>query len=140
MLDDFENIFSIFLSLITDFDLVDMDEEDLKEEISLKTRIATSKIRVFKDLQFNPALNTFSRKVTDFEATMIGHAVAIEWINPQINTIELFRPQMSSKDFTQFSNANRLLEMRNLRTDMQSELNRMIIDYDVETVDWDDME
>lgn len=137
--EDFEEVFNVFLSLITDFDLVEMDENDLKMEMGLKTKIATSKLRIFKGLSFNPNTMSFNREITDFEATIIGHAVAIEWLTPQINSIELFRPQMSSKDFTQFSNANRLQEMRRLRNDMQSEVYRMIDEYDFECVSWDDI-
>lgn len=136
---DFEQVFNVFLSLITDFDLAEMEENDLKQELGLKIKIATSKLRTFKGLSFNPNTMDFSRELTDFEATIIGHAVAIEWLTPQINSIELFRPQMSSKDFTQFSNANRLQEMRNLRNDMQSEVYRMIDEYDFECVNWDDL-
>lgn len=136
---DFEQVFNVFLSLITDFDLAEMEEEDLVQEIGIKTKIATSKLRVFKGLNFNPNTKNFSRALTDFEATIIGHAVAIEWLTPQINSIELFRPQMSSKDFTQFSNANRLSEMRQLRNDMQSEVYKMIDEYDFECVNWDDL-
>lgn len=136
---DFENVFCVFLSLITDFDLANMEEEDLKLELGLKTKIATSKLRAFKGLSFDVNTMSFSRVLTDFEATIIGHSVAIEWLTPQINSIELFRPQMSSKDFTQFSNANRLQEMRRLKTDMQSEIYRMLDEYDFESVSWDDL-
>lgn len=136
---NFNQVLEVFLSLVTDFDLAEMKDKDIVREVGQKTKIATSKIRVLKDLSFNTFTLDFNRVITDFEAVIIGHAVAIEWLIPQINCIELFRPQLSSGDFTQFSNANRLQEMVKLKNDLQTDLNKMIDEYDFESVDWDDL-
>lgn len=130
---DFDTVVSMFLSSITEFGFIDYTEEDLKEELGLKIKIVMAKARVLKDLEF--AGNVFSRKLTNQEATLIANGLVLEWISPKVYNVELFKSQLSSKDFTTFSNANRLNSLIELRNNAQIEFNSLLVDYDFDTTD-----
>lgn len=137
-MNDFTDVVSLFLNLITDFSYADYTEDELLEELGMKIKMVIAKARVIKDLDYNTVTGMLTRKVTNFEATMLAYGLIIEWVSPRINSVELFETQLSSKDFTMFSNANRLNEMRSLKRDATIEFYTMIDDYDFDAIDWND--
>lgn len=131
----YDNVISIFLDLITEYGFIDYTYEQLKDELSLKVRMVIAKARVLKDLTFIEDNYEFSRELTDQECLLIAYGLVEFWVSPKVNNVELFKAQMSSKDFTQFSNANRLNSLMELRTDARIEFNSIVVDYDYDTCD-----
>lgn len=136
----FEDVVNMFLSSISEIQYLNYKEEELFEELGIKVKMVIAKARVFDNLFFNQNKGDFNRKVSDMEATILTHGLIIEWLSPKIYSFELFENQMSSKDFTTFSNANRLSEMRALRLDSQTEFNNLINDFDFDLTNFQNKE
>lgn len=126
----FEDVVNMFLSSISEVQFLNFNEEELFDELGIKVKMVIAKARVFENLSYNQNKGDFNRKITDVEATILAHGLIIEWLSPRIYNFELLESQMSSKDFSMFSNANRLSEMRALRLDSQIEFNQLIRDFD----------
>ncbi len=127
----FADVIDLFLASITDLKYVSYTEEELIQELGLKSKVVIAKARVLTDLYFDVSRNSFSRGLTDEESVIIAHGLIVEWITPKINNFELFETQMSSMDFQQFSNANRLSEMRALRDDSEYYFLHLVSQYDL---------
>lgn len=127
----FEDVVDLFLTLVSDINFLDYSEEELYEELGLKTKIVIAKANVFKNLSYNKNKMDFNRKVDDREATIISHGLVVEWLTPKVFNFELLETQLGSKDFTMFSNANKLSEMRALLNASKQEFYGLISDYDL---------
>ncbi len=128
----FKDIVDMFLNIIREIDYVDYTQEELELELSIKLKMVVSKARVIKDLVYDPTLGELSRDISDMEATILAHGLAVEWLSPKVYNWELLETQVSSKDFTIYSNSNRMSEMRNLRNDCKIEFHNLISDYDLD--------
>lgn len=131
----FDDVINLFLSLVTEYGYIDYSEEDLREELGLKVKMVIPKTRVVKDLQFNDETYEFSREITEFEKLILAKGLVVEWVSPKVHNVELFKAQLSSKDFTTFSNANRLNSLMELRNNAIIEFNSLINDYDYDITD-----
>lgn len=127
----FEDVVEMFLSMISEVNYLDYTDEELFEELGLKVRMVIAKASVFKNLTFNRNRVDFNRKVSDIEATILAHGLIVEWLSPKIFNYELLEGQLGSKDFTIFSNANRLSELRQLVQASKVQFYELISDYDL---------
>lgn len=127
----FEDVVEMFLSMITELSYLDYTEDELFEELGLKVRMVIVKAGVFKNLTFNRNRMDFNRKISDFEATVLAHGLIVEWLTPKIFNYEVLEGQLGSKNFTIFSNANRLSELRKLRETSKTQFYELVSDYDL---------
>lgn len=127
----FEDVVELFLSMITELSYLDYTEDELFEELGLKVRMVIVKAGVFKNLSFNRNRMDFNRKISDFEATVLAHGLIVEWLSPKIFNYEILEGQLGSKNFTIFSNANRLSELRKLQQTSKVQFYELVSDYDL---------
>lgn len=127
----FEDVIEMFLSMITELSYLEYSEDELFEELGLKVRMVIAKAGVFKKLTFNRNTMDFNRKISDIEATVLAHGLIVEWLSPKVLNYELLEGQLGSKDFTIFSNANRLSELKKLMQDSKAQFYELVSDYDL---------
>lgn len=130
----YSDVYECFLSLITEHDFLQLTEEELETELEMKLGMAFCKITQFKDVEMNPHTGTFTRELTPFEKALLAQAMLVEWLNQRVYNIQNLHNQLSSKDFTVFSNANHLSELVNLHTYASKELNYLIGQYSLSNV------
>lgn len=53
-------------------------------------------------------LRQYNQTLTDEEVEILANLMVLEWLKPRINSIELLKQTMSSKDYSMFSQANHL--------------------------------
>ncbi len=133
----FEDVVEMFLNTVREIDYINYTEEELFEELGIKVKMVIAKARVFKELSFDKSKSEFSRTVTDMEATILALGLVVEWLSPRVYNYELLESQLSSKDFTIFSNANRLSELRALRDDSRIEFHNLLADYDFDITEFE---
>lgn len=107
----FSKVYDKFLSKTTTYEYLNLTEEEIALELFNLLETALAQFITIKTVSLNEVMEEFSRELTLLEIDILSSLMVISWISPKINNVELFKNQLASKDFQQFSNANLLKEM-----------------------------
>lgn len=127
-----ENVLSMYLRLITEYDYLDYTEEELMEDFREVLAMAVAMIQlqgIFENNSYDMDFG-FDKELSVKEAYLIANAAVLVWLEPKVKSAEMLAAQLTSTDFTQFSNANRLQACIKLYNQCESRLNNLILDYD----------
>ena len=124
-----KDVIEMMLSLLLDYDIANYTEEDLKLEVGVRINMVLIKARIF-DLFYDSDLKELSRDITAFEATILAHGLLMQWLYPMVHNTEVLASQLTSKEFTAFSNANRINSMIQLQKNAQNEFYYLVNNYD----------
>lgn len=127
----YSNIYDMFLSDIKDCTLLDFDVED-REKI-------LDDLRIKAETQFKQCKNDLSDKdniekqynfdLTIEEQLIIATIMRKFWMNDKIYNLSLLKQAMSTKDWKQTSQAEHLLRLTALMSELNKEISKMIVDY-----------
>ena len=127
-----DNIMTMFLKIITEYDYLEFNEEELHEDFMEILEMALVELQLqglVADVEFDTE-NGLSEPLDRQLAYILAHACALVWVTPKVNSSELLATALTSTDFNLFSPSNRLQSCIKLKTDMQAKLNNLITDYD----------
>ena len=127
-----DNILAMFLKIITEYDYLEFNEEELHEDFMEILEMALVEVQLqglVADVEFD-TMNGLSEPLDRQLAYILAHACALVWVTPKVNSSELLATALTSTDFNLFSPSNRLQSCIKLKTDMQAKLNNLITDYD----------
>lgn len=127
-----DNIMSMFLKIITEYDYLEFNEDELKADFMEILEMAVVEVQLqglMLDVDFDADFG-FSEELSRNMAYILAHACALVWVTPKVNSSELLATALTSTDFNLFSPSNRLQSCIKLKTDMQAKLNNLITDYD----------
>lgn len=127
-----ENVLSMYLRLITEYDYIDYTEEELMEDFKEVLAMAVAMIQlqgVLEDNNYDMDFG-FDNELSVKEAYLVANAAVLVWLEPKVKSAEMLAAQLTSTDFTQFSNANRLNACMKLYHQCEARLNNLILDYD----------
>ena len=127
-----DNIMAMFLKIITEYDYLEFNEEELHEDFMEILEMALVEVQLqglVADVEFDTE-NGLSEPLDRQLAYILAHACALVWVTPKVNSSELLATALTSTDFNLFSPSNRLQSCIKLKTDMQAKLNNLITDYD----------
>lgn len=71
----------------------------------------------------------FEEDLTDLEEEIIANMMVLEWLSPKIYHMDMLEYRLGSKDFEQWSPANQLKEMKDLRKQTLQEIDTLIVKY-----------
>lgn len=132
-----EEVWSVFLRLMRDYEALALSEEEMKEVFEDNLAIALGDLHlrgVMEDVEYgyiNFSLHKgFNRDLTSMENLIIGYALIVAWLSPYLYSSELLMAQLTSTDFTQFSSSNRLQTYIKLFDHAELRLNQAILNYD----------
>ena len=137
---DYNKIFSRLFGKIEAYDFIDLSEEMLNEFLCNWLHSATANPyvrRLFLSVVFDDELEelTYEMKYEvdedsdkEFVIEVLSLGVAINWLEPKINSIENINQFFGSKDEKWFSQASHLSELRGLLGDFKKQQRRMIAD------------
>ena len=129
-----------FLNKITDDYLLGLYDGDLQDLIDGYRKSAIPKFKQCKKLQDrDEELKQFNLTLTDEEVEILANLMVLEWLKPQINSIEVLKQTMSTKDYKTFSNANLLNSLIGLRKETLAEIDSLIISYTYSSNSLDDL-
>lgn len=117
------------LTLLDDYQIADITDEELELETSVKVNMVLPRTG-FEDLTFNIDSWEFSRPLTGLEANIISYGLLMLWLSPFINNREVLQTQLTSKEVTTFSNANRIQQGIQLYKLAKTEFYQLLINYD----------
>ena len=127
-----DNILAMFLKIITEYDYLEYNEDELKADFMEILEMAVVEVQLqglMLDVDFDADFG-FSEELSRNMAYILAHACALVWVTPKVNSSELLATALTSTDFNLFSPSNRLQSCIKLKTDMQAKLNNLITDYD----------
>ena len=132
-----ENVLKMFLRIVTDYDYLSYedvsDEKFIEEEFNDILSMAVAEVQmqgVLEENSYDPDLGGFMDELTVKEVYILAYASVLIWLTPKVNSAEMLAAQLTSTDFTQFSNANRLNACMKLYHQCEAKLNNLILDYD----------
>lgn len=127
-----DNIMAMFLKIITEYDYLEYEEDELKADFMEILEMAVAEVQIqglMLEVDFDADFG-FSQELSRNIAYILAHACALVWVTPKVNSAELLATALTSTDFTMFSPANRLQSCLKLKLDMEAKLNSLIADYD----------
>ena len=122
-----ENVLSMFLRIVTEYDYLDFTEEELVTDFEEIMSMAIVELQLQGLLLDVDSEEFVSNRSIEY---IVAHASVLVWLEPKVNSAEMLAAQLTSTDFTQFSNANRLQACIKLYNQCESRLNNLILDYD----------
>ena len=122
-----ENVLSMFLRIVTEYDYLDFTEEELVADFEEIMYMAITELQLQGLLLDIDSEEFVSNRSIEY---IVAHASVLIWLEPKVNSAEMLAAQLTSTDFTQFSNANRLQACIKLYNQCESRLNNLILDYD----------
>ena len=125
----FEDVIDMMLTLLDDYQIANITDEELKLETSIKVNMVISRTS-FEELTFDIETEEFSRDLTVLEATILSYGLLMMWLSPFINNREVLQTQLTSKEVTSFSNANRIQQGIQLYKLVKTEFYQLLINYD----------
>ena len=125
----FEDVIDMMLTLLDDYQIANITDEELKLETSIKVNMVISRTS-FEELTFDMETEEFSRDLTVLEATILSYGLLMMWLSPFINNREVLQTQLTSKEVTSFSNANRIQQGIQLYKLAKTEFYQLLSNYD----------
>lgn len=130
----YEDVYSLFLSKIEDFDIKNTMELDYELGQELLNDFLKSSITKFtycvKNLfDRDDNFGQFNIELSEMEKEILSTLMVVEYLSPKILRDELLENNLSSKDYRLFSPANQIKEVRELRELYKSEANSLMIEY-----------
>jgi hypothetical protein len=113
----FETVFQRFLNKVTDSDLASLLPDTIDSIMISFLQSAIVRFRKCKqNLEDNDlVLMQFNVDLSLTEIEILANWMKLEWVDQQVNRIELLRPTLSSKDYAMYSQANHINSLISLR-------------------------
>lgn len=127
-----QNVLSMFLRIVTEYDYLDYSEEELMEDFTETLSMALLEVQmqgIMEDCIYDVD-EGFVEPLSMQQAYILAYASVVIWVTPKVNSAEMLAAQLTSTDFTQFSNANRLNACLKLYAACEAKLNNLISDFD----------
>lgn len=125
----FEDVIDMMLTLLDDYQIANISDEELQLEVGIKVNMIISRAQI-PDLIFDTDFNQFNRDLSVLEATILAYGLLMMWLSPFINNREVLQTQLTSKEVTTFSNANRIQQGIQLYKMAKTEFYQLLISYD----------
>lgn len=121
-------LYDKFLSRITDYRLLKMTEEEIKEDLFGYFESARGKFyKCKKNLEVVDEV--IQDELTYFEIEILVSLMLVEHITPQLLSSENLKQSLSDKSFKLYSQANQLREIRLLLESLEKKSKKMITEY-----------
>jgi hypothetical protein len=126
----YENIYARFTPKITDFNFANLMDAEVEEYFETFLKSSIIKFRYCDKLSDrDETLKQFNKDLTDEEQEILSILMSVEYLTPKLLTDELLKQTLSSKDYSLYSQANHIKEIRELRNKYQQEANNLMILY-----------
>lgn len=130
MATSYQHIYERFLPKISDYSFIKMTDDEVEYQLEKYLKSSIVKFRYCQKLSDRNELDKlFNLDLTDEEQEILSILMCVEYLSPKILTDDLLRQTLSSKDYTLYSQANHIKEVRSIKDSFQREANSMMILY-----------
>lgn len=137
----YEDIFSIFLSKITDYSFLEYDESFIREQMVSWLHSSSSSPRLrakFSEftLKDEEAVLSFSLKNSVDEQSdcyfitdVLARAMVIAWLEPEVKNVLLTKQLLTGSEERFYAQANHVSQLEQMLTTAKTELKNILRDY-----------
>jgi len=126
----YQDVYSRFLSKITDYSFLNLTEDEIEYQLEKFLKSSIVKFRYCNKLSGrDDSLKSFNETLTDEEQEILSVLMCVEYLSPKILTDDLLKQTLSSKDYTLYSQANHIKEVRSIKDSYQKEAGSLMILY-----------
>lgn len=137
----YEDIFSMFLSKITDYSFLEYDEAFIKSQMTswLHSSVSIPRLRakfLSLDLEDSKSVLTFVLKnpTTEnsdrgFVIDILARSMVVAWLEPQVKNVLLTKQMLGGKEEKFYAQANHLSQLQQMLVSAKTELNNLLRDY-----------
>lgn len=137
----YEDIFSRFLSKITDYSFLEYDDGITREKMVSWLRSAYSDSRIRKkfsvlllndedaELNFTLSHPTDEQFDKEFVTNLFATAMTVAWVEPQVKNVLLTMQLLTGGDEKFYAQSNHLAQLRQLLSDSKTDLKSILRDY-----------
>ncbi len=127
----YEEIYKKFLTKITDFEILEMNDNDAREMLKMWFDSAIAK---FKQCQSDLSdrddeLETFNVDLTDLEKEVLSILMVSEWLEPQLNSVLFTKQFFGGKDEKFYSQSSHHAELMLLQERNEKQANLLLNRY-----------
>ena len=130
---ELQEIYGMFLSNITDYDIPLLSDEDFGKEMLMLLKKSIAKFRFKKDIAIDDVMGEFTRELKEEEKNILALGMVSEWVKPKIYSVEVMKMKMNSKDYQLFSEANHIDKLRNIKKEADAEFDYYMDIYSLDT-------
>ena len=141
MLLQYEDIFSMFLSKITDYTFLEHDDSFVMEKMVswLHASISSPRLRAkFSSLTLDDDKETISFSLKNsideqsdcsFVADIIARSMVIAWLEPEVKNVLLTKQLLTGGEEKFYAQANHLSQLEQMLANVKTELKNILRDY-----------
>lgn len=117
----YTEVYDYFLMLIDDYELASYEIEDFEDGLKKWLEIASSIYFVECNTDLinimDDTLEQFSTTLGKDEIVILAYGMVLAWLEPKINTLEIIRKELGTKDFRITSSQSHLNTLSNFRSE-----------------------
>lgn len=123
----YEVIYKRFLQKITDFNLIELDDFTLDEMLNgwLKSAIVRTRVCDSDLSKRDDDIQEFEDDLSDVEIELLALGMTRSWLDQYLNSTENILQFISGKEEKYYSQANHIKELRDLRSDITLEMQKL---------------
>lgn len=128
MATSYDEVYTIFLNKITDFDLPTMTDDELSDYCydvfkSALTKLYASNIR-YENIDDEEM--EFIEDLTSVEVEILANQMTVEWIDRKLKTAQLLNMYVGTKDDNMNSQANHIKQLISLKNDTRADISSLM--------------
>ena len=121
----YEKVYGRFLNSTTDFNLVELDDDTLRDMLKGWLHSAIVKVRTSSDLSCDDELEVFNNDLSDMDIELLAMGMRLSWLDQRINSTEYTSLFVGGKEEKFYSPSSQLAELRTLRADTLREMQQL---------------
>lgn len=130
MATSYQEIYSRFTPKVTDYSFVNLSDDEVEEYFETFMKSSIIKFRYCDKLSDrDETVKQFNKDLTEEEQEILSILMCVEYLTPKLLTDDLLKQTLNSKDYSLYSQANHVKEIRELREKYQQEANSLMILY-----------
>ena len=127
----FNEIYPLFLSQVTDYDLVNMTVDSLEDNLQLWL---LSSIGFFSNCKhdlsdFDLTLKQFNAELNHIEKQILAKFMVVAYLDTHLIKEDLMKQSLNSKDYRMYSPANQIKALIELKSKINNEANTLMSRY-----------
>ncbi len=128
----YSEIYNSFIARVTDYDLLELEYEerdDFLHTLMVRSCSKFSDICLINLNNRDDESEQFNDTLPDDVVDIVSTGMIVEWLKPRLYHNENLRNMLNTKDYSTFSPANLLSQIKEAYTDARKEFNSMMVQY-----------